>query len=86
VARQILGYLLQHRGAADTAQGVRLWWLREGSEVPEALILEVLDVLVKRDWLTTRGRESDTRIFALNERNIDAVMRFESAQGERLDG
>jgi len=86
VARHILRYLLEHPTAADSAKGIRLWWLRDGNEVTEAMIGEVLETLVKREWLVTHGKETETRIYAFDDRNKEAVMRFAAEPGARSDG
>jgi len=48
IARQILRHLIECPDAVDTAQGIRLWWLREGLERTDPSELEgILDVMVE---------------------------------------
>jgi len=81
VERQILLYLQDHPAAADSAEGVRHWWLRGTGELSQTIVADALGELLKRGWVTTRGE-----IFALNEREALSVARFLEQSGERLDG
>lgn len=48
-------YLATHPGAADSAAGIRQWWLpREQSHVSDAALRAVLDRLVRRGELERR--------------------------------
>ena len=70
VERQILLYLQGHPAAADSAEGVRHWWLQDMGELSQTVVEEALGELLKRGWLVSRGS-----IFARNEQ-----------EGERSDG
>lgn len=86
VERQILHYLLDHPAAADSAEGVRHWWLRGAAEISQSMVRDVLEELHKRGWLVTRGDVPERRIYALNEHARDAVAIFAGVRGERQDG
>ena len=45
VAERILRYFDEHPNAADTAEGIRKWWLPPGAEAP---VQAALDALVAR--------------------------------------
>lgn len=84
--RQVLRYVLQHPTAADSIEGVRLWWLRDTGVVNAAELQIVLDELSKRGWLVTRGDRPEMQIYGLNERERTAVEQFIAAAGDRFDG
>ena len=84
--RQVLRYVLQHPTAADSIDGVRLWWLREVGLVSPVELRIVLDMLSRKGWLVTRGDRPETQIYSLNERERAAVEQFVSGPGERHDG
>jgi DNA-binding PadR family transcriptional regulator len=86
VERQILLYLRDHPAAADTAEGVRHWWLRGLGELSQTMVTDALGELLRLGWLTTRSTPRDSGIFALNEREAEALERFLSETGDRLDG
>jgi DNA-binding PadR family transcriptional regulator len=84
--RLVLSYVTEHPTAADTIDGVRLWWLREAGTVSPIVLRMVLDELLKRGWLVARGNRPETRIYSLNERERDAVKRFIQKTGKRRNG
>ncbi len=84
--RQVLRYVLEHPTAADSIEGVRLWWLRDAGVVNAAELQIVLDELSKRGWLVTRGDRPEMQIYGLNERERTAVEQFVAAAGDRFDG
>jgi hypothetical protein len=86
LARRILQYLLEHPAAADSASGVRHWWLHGENELAEGLVSDVLDAMARRGWLVTRGRKSEMRIYGFNERCKRDAMRFIENTGEHLNG
>jgi DNA-binding PadR family transcriptional regulator len=84
--RMVLRYLLDHPTAADSIEGVRLWWLRDTETVSQPVLQIVLNGLLEREWLVTHGDRPETQIYRLNEREREAVERFIAETGERLDG
>ncbi|HEX4319707.1 MAG TPA: hypothetical protein VHZ52_02300 [Acidobacteriaceae bacterium] len=86
IAQQILRYLLDHPSAADSGAGVSLWWLRNDFQVSQAIVNEVLESLVQREWLQTHGRDAETRIYRFNTAKADAVKRFTEEPGEGRNG
>jgi hypothetical protein len=72
VAQEILKYLFEHPAAADSAEGIRSWWLGDVREMSLALVIDVLDEMVERRLLVTHGNKSETRIYALNATSEDA--------------
>jgi hypothetical protein len=83
VERLVLRYLLRHPAAADSAEGVRLWWLRDAGEVSQAMLMAALEELLERGWLVTRGETPEMRIYSLNEGEREAVARFAAEPGDR---
>jgi len=86
VERRILRYLLAHPAAADSAEGVRDWWLHETGEVSKAAVADALEGLIKRGWLVTRSNINGANIYAFNEEHADAVSRFVNLSGDCSDG
>lgn len=83
---RILRYLLAHPAAADSAEGVRDWWLHDTGEVSNAVVADALEGLIKRGWLVMRGNINGTNIYAFNEENADAVSLFLDQAGDCSDG
>ena len=84
--REVLRYLVEHPTAADSMDGVRLWWLRDMESVSRPLLQTVLDELTERGWLVRRGDRQETQTYSLNERERAAVRQFVSEPGGRFDG
>lgn len=80
--RLVLRYLLRHPAAADSAQGVRLWWLRDAGEVSQAMLMAALEELLEKGWLVTRGETPETRIYSLNDREHKAIESFAAEPGD----
>lgn len=83
---RILRYLLAHPAAADSAEGVKDWWLHDTGEVSMAAVADALGRLIKRGWLVTRSNINGINIYAFNEENADAVSRFLDQAGDCPDG
>jgi DNA-binding PadR family transcriptional regulator len=79
----VLRYLLRYPAAADSVEGVRLWWLGEAGAVSQEMLRNVMDGLFERGWLVARGDRPETRIYSLNERERAAVERFVEESEER---
>jgi hypothetical protein len=82
VEKHIVRYLLAHPAAADSADGITHWWLRDMHEVSKGVIEDALGELVRRRLLVTRGSAPDTSIYALGE--AGKALRF--LKGEPPDG
>jgi hypothetical protein len=65
VAIEIGRYLHAHPDAADSAEGVRHWWLTEGSaKVALAIVYAALDKLVSQGAVKMRVLADGTRIYS----------------------
>jgi len=84
VERLVLRYLLRHPAAADSVEGVRLWWLRDAGEVSQAMLMAALEELLERGWLVTRGETPETRIYSLSEGEREAIASFAAEPGDRF--
>jgi hypothetical protein len=75
-AKDILQYLADHPGAADTVQGILQWWLHQtrverGTREAQA----ALDVLVEKGWLTETEIPSP-KIYRINEVQLAEIHEF----------
>ena len=81
VERQILLYLQEHPSAADSAEGIRHWWLRDMGELSQATVNDALGELLRRGWLTTRVTAQENTIIALNPNEAGSVARYLAEEG-----
>lgn len=64
IARQILVYLDNHPGAADTVEGISRWWLpREKESFDLDSVQASLDYLVQRGELEEVSRKGSQAVF-----------------------
>lgn len=74
---RILGYLLKHPRARDTAQGILVWWLPPDAHASVAEVEGALAKLVARGWMNVLG-EKGTQTFGLEVsavRTIDCFLK-----------
>ena len=63
IQRRILRYLVEHRFAKDTVEGITQWWLRNLRPRPSlSEVEEALEGLVAKGWLV-KTRTSSTQTF-----------------------
>ena len=73
IEREIMGYLLQHPEAKDTAEGIMLWWLpRSYSTVPIRDLKEALERMVANGRLAA-SMHAGTRVYGLSRARHDAT-------------
>jgi hypothetical protein len=69
VGDPILRYLSEHPDAADTAAGIRQWWLlHENEERSAKEVQEALDLLVARGLITRIDRPGMPPVYRSNSR------------------
>jgi hypothetical protein len=78
VATEIGRYLRAHPDAADSAEGVRQWWLRDNATVALDLVAAALEKLTADGALRIRLLADGTRIYGAKhhgpcERSTDAT-------------
>ena len=84
-AKDILHYLTDHPGAADTVQGILQWWLhQESAEGGTRRVQSTLDFLVNKGWLTEIEIPAP-KIYRINETRLAEINAFLSASGEKRD-
>jgi hypothetical protein len=74
--RNMLSYLVQHCDAMDTADGIRQWWLPLHKQCSREEVQDVLNELVQRKWLITRGTVEEFRLYGLNKERLPEVLKF----------
>lgn len=74
--RSMLLYLVQHSDAMDTAEGILQWWLPLERRCSREQLQKVLDDLVERKWLITRGSVEEFKLYGLNKEKLPEVLKF----------
>ena len=75
ITRDVLAYLVDHRDAQDTLEGIVEWWLVEQKiKQQTAAVREVLTTLVGKDYLLElKGVDSRTR-YRINPLKTQEIM------------
>jgi hypothetical protein len=77
VAWLILGYLLSHPDAKDTADGVERWWLTSMEiSMGARTVRGSLDHLVKLGWLVSSERQGTGVVYGLNGDRREKLRQF----------
>jgi hypothetical protein len=79
----MLLYLVQHSDAMDTAEGILQWWLPLERQCSREELQRVLDDLVQRKWLITRGSVEEFKLYGLNKEKLPEVIQFISEDAEK---
>ena len=74
--RSMLLYLVQHSDAMDTADGILQWWLPLERRCSREELQHVLDDLVQRKWLITRGSVEEFKLYGLNKEKLPEVLQY----------
>lgn len=83
LARDILGYLLEHPNARDEAEGILAWWFsRERILVGLARLEKVLRRLVEEDLLVMHQISGQPRSYSLNRQRIDDIAKILGSKSE----
>ncbi len=76
IAGSILRYLLEHPDAADTAEGIRAWWLqRQGATRTAGDVEAVLEEMVERGLLARIVRPGMPTVYRRARRNGESGAR-----------
>jgi Fe2+ or Zn2+ uptake regulation protein len=86
VARRILRYLFEHPAAADSAAGIRHWWLQDDEQFGESIVNDALETLAERGWVRAYGAKSEERIYGFNEAAKSDSGRFLEDARAHLNG
>jgi hypothetical protein len=77
VAWLILGYFCSYPSAKDTAVGASLWWLNSaGVETNESAVVEALNYLAAKGWVTMTKAPSGAMLYGLNLLKQQALQQF----------
>jgi len=81
VERSILRYMVSHRLAKDTVQGIVQWWLRDLTPLPSvAEVQKALEALVQKGWVVETRTSSEP---ALNTEGLRDSVRRQPLYGLR---
>jgi len=87
IARDILGYLVEHADAEDTLEGVAEWWLLQQTiRRTTADVADALADLVARGLLIERTRPGARPHYRINKRRRGDIVRLVKADGARSRG
>jgi hypothetical protein len=75
MARAILLYLMEHKEAADTTEGIMRWWiLNDKMKQRLSMIQEALDFLLSKGWIRHRCLLGTTeRVYSLEPSKMDQI-------------
>ncbi|MDZ4796906.1 MAG: hypothetical protein SGI92_01995 [Bryobacteraceae bacterium] len=73
VARELMIYLLRHRDARDTVDGILDWWL-PGTAVSRSVLETALKELCRQDWIESERRSTDVVLFGLNKAKVSEIL------------
>lgn len=84
VQLEVMNYLEEHQNAADTAEGIRQWWLfQRMAKLSHELVKEALDELKEANLIETQVLDNGDELFRLirsrnfktSEMKVNALMR-----------
>jgi hypothetical protein len=79
IQRRILRYLVEHRFAKDTVEGITQWWLRDWNPPPSLPEVEsAVEALVQKGWMAKR-KTSSTQGF--DERKLHIAEKQQNLYG-----
>ncbi len=74
VQRAVLKYLIDHRDAKDTVDGIQQWWLRDAHvRVRPDELNSALDELAGRGWIIASERSGAATLYALNKGYLQEI-------------
>jgi len=75
--RRILKYLVEHRLAKDTVEGVVQWWIADRAQPPATLDVQLaLDELVRKGWIVVTKRNPNSTLYGLEESCLKEIQEF----------
>lgn len=75
--RRILNYLVEHRLAKDTVEGVVQWWIADRAQPPATLdVQHALDELVGKGWVVVTKRSPNSTLYGLEESCMNEIQEF----------
>ena len=72
--RAILRYLIAHRDARDTLEGIEKWWLPQSKEYGIETVSEALQRLESRNLISVWKLASAKPVYGLSSADIDALL------------
>lgn len=77
IVRHILRYLIEHRDAQDTLEGIVEWWLVEQRiRQQTARVQDALDDLVKQNFVLVQTDNDARTRYRLNYREVNQISEF----------
>jgi len=76
VIEQILRYVNEHRDATDALEGIQRYWMTGQGAASSEEIKNILDLLVKREWLLISESNVSPKLYRLNKHRAQEVQSF----------
>jgi len=77
VQRRILKYLVEHRLAKDTVEGIVQWWVTDREQPPATFDVQyALDELVRKGWVVVTKRGPNSTLYGLGESCLNEIQKF----------
>ena len=73
---QILRYLNEHPDATDALEGIQRYWMTGRRAANSEEIQNILDLLVKREWLLISESHVSPKLYKLNKNRAQEVQSY----------
>lgn len=82
----LIDYLIRHRNAKDTLEGILGWWFPKGYVVQKDEVQYAIDFLISKNWLTKHETTNFQKIYGINKKQLKEIKSFHASFKEKADG